>query len=244
MTTLTDEQRKELRRYNLLRKDLDNSDGLRIHRLFLSNQTSVYVFEANFRELFSFIRLHYKLQSEDKLGDFLNREPLHNFLLELTRRLHNFTYAAASLVQHTRTFVCKAYGRNSPMFQEYLRQRESYFDSGIEEFTTILRDFFAHKTVPAVYSVCGGEDATLAEQHTVELKREAIFDYLTNECRNDALKRGARRYLEPHRKGLNLLIYVSEYYELTIRFYSWLDDRNHEWIGPVWKNALALQEQV
>ncbi len=195
MTTLTDEQREELRHHHDLLKELENSEGLRLHRLFLSNQTSIYVFDANLHEVFSFIRLHYKLRSEDKLGDFFNRKPLHDFLLELTRRLHNFTSAAASLVKHTQTFVCRAYGRRSPMFDQYQRKRARCFDSGIEEFTTMLRNIFAHKSAPDVYSVSGGEGASLAEQHAVELKRETILDYVMNECHVKPLKLGRRDIL-------------------------------------------------
>lgn len=109
----------EQQKYRALREALETADAFRIRRTIFAGQTSSYVFQRNFHELMSFVDLHYKLQSEGKLGDALNREPLHEFFHELTRRLHNFVFAAACFVQHTDNFVREIHGDAAPIKAPY-----------------------------------------------------------------------------------------------------------------------------
>ncbi len=208
-----------------------------------AGQTSSYVFQRNFHELMSFIGLHYKLQSEGKLRDALNREPLYEFLHELTRRLHNFVFAAVCFVQHTDNFVKEIHGDAAPIKAPYDVEYNRHFGSGIHGFTVTLRDFFAHNATPFVQSVFGGSDATITEEYTVELDATEFREFAKKRegkrSRNAALK-----YLAANEDGVNLMTYVSDYYEAIMWFYSWFDLQNEQWCKPAWDHALQLQSEI
>jgi hypothetical protein len=153
--------------------DFYSSKGVRLYNALRANQVTFHTFRENYNELDALIRLHFKLETDGKLGDFHNREQLHAFLFEVTRRLHNFVFSARTLGKHTENFVVRCYGRKSSIRKEYETEANKHFGaSGIDEFTTDLRDFFAHRSPPFIRSVIGGSDATGRDRFTLQLNVE------------------------------------------------------------------------
>jgi len=137
-----------------LREELYASRGVRLYEEMLSRQITFYTFERNYRQLDAFIRLHYQLHSQHKLGDFNDREPLHDFLHELTRHLQNFVFSAKALVDHTRSYIKGSHGAQPEIGKEYAAKVAKHFgESGIGSFTKDVRDFFAHCSTPFISSV-------------------------------------------------------------------------------------------
>lgn len=226
-------------RYDALREEFRQSDGYRIRHDLIAIQVTYYAFETNFEELDCLIRLHYKLKSESKLGDFHDREPLQNLLIELTRRLHNFVFAAKSLVEHTRNFIKRWYGGNAAINAEYSAEIASCFGSmGIGAFTADLRNFFAHSTSPFLISRTAGSHPSPSEPlYSLGLDTAGM-----NQQREWSA--GAAQYIGTHKDDVDLGIYVEEYYELIVRFYHWLSDRNQQWCKAAWEHTMSLQDQI
>ncbi len=225
-----------------LHEELYASRGVQLYNDLLSRQITSYTFEQNFRELDALIRLHYQLQTQHKLGDFHDRKPLHDFLFELTRRLQNFVFSAKALVDHTRNYVQGAHGGQAEIRKAYETEVAKHFGaSGIGGFTKGLRDFFAHCSTPFISSVRGAPGATLRERFTLQLDTKEMLR--TPEFHGWST--AANRYITAHGgTSIDLGIYVIDYYEAIVRFYSWLDDQNEEWCRAAWEHSLALQDQI
>jgi hypothetical protein len=228
----------------LLREELYASRGAQLYNHMLSQQITFYTFEQNYRELDAFVRLHYQLQAQRKLGDFNNPKPLHDFLYELTRRLQNFVFSAKALVDHTRNYMERAHGERPEIGKAYELEKAKHFVvSGIGGFTKGLRDFFAHCSTPFLSSVLGGPGASLRERFTLQLDTEEMSRARASEFHG--WSSAAKKYISAHGGcNIDLGIYVTDYYEAVRRFYSWLDDHNEEWCRVAWEHTLALQDQL
>jgi hypothetical protein len=229
---------KRLREYWQLQKDFYASEGVKLYNASLAQQFACYTFQVNFKELYDHIKLHFVLESEHKLGDFNNREPLHNFLIELTRRLHNFLASAKTLVDNTRSFVIHAYGKDSGLFKEY----RDAFDrtiakSAVCKFTADLRNFFTHVGAPFIYSVMGGSEARGRDRYTLKLDIERM-------SRSRPWSSGARQYIETNSNNIDLELYVIDYYEKMIAFQQFLELRVQYWSIEPWNRSLEIHEQV
>lgn len=231
--------------YQALHDALRASRGVRLRSDLLSRQITFYTFQHNHAELEALIGLHYQLQIKGKLGDFRDRQPLHDLLFEATRRLQNFVFAAKALAEHTRNYM-ELWHRDQPsvMADYQAKVNEHFVTSGIADFTKCLRDYFAHCTTPFISSL-DEHDAHL--RFTLQLETRAMeatpkfWGWLNK----------APRYIAEHRDtygredgGVNLGFYVNDYYEAVIRFYSWLDEQNQEWCKGAWGESHALSDQI
>ena len=221
---------------------LKASRGVEIQSEIRSRQVTSYTFVTNFQELQLLTQEHFKLRSDGKLGDFYNREPLHAFLFELTRRLQNFVFAAKALVDHTRNYVERLHKASPSVLQSYRRQVQASFGkSGIAAFTKGLRDFFAHCSTPFISSTIGGSEATGRDLYTlrldiVEMQKSPDFD---------GWLPPAQKYIAKHGgEDVDLEIYIAEYYDAVTRFYLWFDQRNKEWCRRAWDESLAIQNEL
>jgi hypothetical protein len=226
-------------RYDALREEFRASDGYRIRHDLIAIQVTYHAFETNFEELDCLIRLHYKLKSEGKLGDFYDREPLQNLLIEVTRRLHNFVIAAKSWTEHTQNFITRWYRRKAAINAEYDAEFASCFGStGIGPFTADLRNYFAHSTSPFLVSRTAGSHPSPSEPlyslglNTADMNQQRKWSA------------GAMQYINTHKDDVDLGIYIEEYYELIVRFAHWLSERNEEWCKVAWEHTLSLQDQI
>lgn len=239
------ENHRKLERYWTLQKEFYASEGVKIYNAFSSSRITFYTFQTNFEELDTLIRLHFKLRSERKLGDFNDRQPLNDFLFELTRRLHNFAFSAKSLVDHTRHFITQSYPK-AEIQAEYNSQVAKFFiDGGIADFTSGLRNFFGHVTAPFILSVLGGSESVGRARFTLQLNVEQM--QRTPGFRGWSQR--AEKYIRAHEAyvelgHVDLGIYAVDYYESVIRFYSWLDERNQEWSKDEWEKSLAIHDEV
>jgi hypothetical protein len=235
---MSDYQIEHLRR-DALRKEFEESRGFRIHRDVTAIQLTFYAFQTNFEELDCLIRTHYKLSTEDKLGDFFDRAPLESLLIELTRRLHNFVFAAKSLVEHTRNFIKRWYEGDSAINEAYSAETARQFgSSGIGAFTADLRNFFGHATSPFLVSRMAGSDTAPNEpRYSLGLDTDDMHQ-------QREWSAGARKYISAHNDDVNLGIYVEEYYELVMRFYHWLGEQNEKWCKTDWDHTMSLQDQI
>lgn len=226
-------------RFEALLEEFRQCKGYRIYHDLVAIQLTFYAFQTNFEELDCLIRLHYKLKIERKLGDFSDRSPLESLLIELTRRLHNFVFSAKSLVEHTRNFIHRWYNEDSAIKVEYSAEVAKCFGlSGVGAFTADLRNFFGHATSPFIASVIAGSHPFPDEPRcSLRLDTEEMHQ-------QRAWSAGAKKYISSHRDGVDLGIYVEEYYELIVRFYYWLSERNEQWCKSAWDQTMSLQDQI
>jgi len=234
--------KSEHRRYRALQEEFRQSEGFRLYHDFLAIRLTFYAFQTNYDELDCLIRQHYKLSLEHKLGDFYDRVPLDSLLVELTRRLHNFAFAAKSLIEHTRHFIVRSYGEESAIRAEYdAKVATSFGPSGIAAFTSGLRNFFGHVTSPFITSVMAGSDPAPGEPRYRLQLNTADMD---RQPRWKGWSAGARKYISAHGYDVDLGIYATEYYEAVMRFYYWLGERNEQWCKDAWDHMIALQDQI
>jgi hypothetical protein len=162
-----------LEQYWSLRDQFHASDGVKLYNHFLSTQLSYYTFEVNFRELHDFIKLHFRPKLKGGLGDWENKQPLHDYLTELTRRPHNCLPSAKSLVDHTRNFVKDSYPDHSVARKEFDAEISKRFTTNpVCKFTQDLRVFFTHIRMPFISSVTGGSKATGRDIYTLQTEHQ------------------------------------------------------------------------
>src|SRR5689334_16937897 len=125
---LSPDHREELRQYHELRAKLEASDALRLQQAARLGRSRFYTYEANMRELFSLVCSHSRLQREDRLGDFLNRKPLHNFLYECTRRLQNFVTSAVVLINYSKKVVENDHRKNPQVMTSFRKGIAAHLD--------------------------------------------------------------------------------------------------------------------
>ena len=87
-----------------------------------------------------------------ELSQMSNREILHVFLKEVTRRLHNFVASANMLVEHTRIIAKELY-EETVFWSEYDRQIETRFKSNqVVQFVHNLRNYTLHYKLPTPFA--------------------------------------------------------------------------------------------
>jgi hypothetical protein len=232
------ENEQKLRRYWELQQEFYASEGVKLYNASLAQRSACYTFQVNFNELHEFIKLHFTLESEHKLGDFNHREPLHQFLIELTRRLHNFLASATSLMDNTHSFVIHAYGRRSDLYKEYRQALSQTIEKSIVcEFTADLRNFFTHVGAPFIDSVMGGSAAIGRERYTLRLNTEKMR-------RSRPWSNGAQQYIEANSNDIDLEAYVVDYYQKIVAFQEFLQIRVQYWGRSAWERSLAVHDAV
>jgi hypothetical protein len=234
---MTENERK-FRRYQELQKEFYASEGVKLYNASLAQRSACYTFQINFSALHQHIKLHFELESEHKLGDFNNREPLHQFLIELTRRLHNFLASATTLMDNTRSFVIHAYGKRSELYREY---REAFLrtidKSPVCKFTADLRNFFTHVGAPFIDSVMGGSAAKGRDRYTLRLNTEKMRQ-------SRPWSSGGRQYIGANSNDIDLEIYVLDYYQKIVAFQDFLQVRVQYWSREAWERSLAIHDEV
>jgi hypothetical protein len=228
----------DLEHYHELRDRFYASEGVKLYNRILSLQLSFYSFDANFRELHRFINLHFLLQQERRLGDWNNRRPLHDYLMELTRLLHNFLASAKSLVDHTRNFVKQSYGEGSTPAKVYEAEVDKRFTANpLSRFTQDLRNVFTHVNMPFISSVLGGSQATGRDLYTLKLNIKKIEHF-------DDWHQESRQYIAAAGSEIDLELYAIAYYRLIYDFYDWLGAANETWAKEKWENTIAIHDKV
>jgi hypothetical protein len=221
--------------YDELQRQFWDSKGMKMYQAAQARQIAGYSFEVNFRELITLVSAHFHLASEGKLGDWNKREPLHQYLLEVTRRLQNFLTSASSLIDQTACFVKQSYGRSSNASMEYKQGvAEKLERKPVVAFTAKLRNLFLHETTPFLDSVRGGSEATGCDRFKLQLNLRKI--------NASSWPTTARRYAVARGPKINLQSYLLEYYEQVRQFYGWFDERNQEWSKPEWDKSLVLHD--
>ncbi len=229
---------EEFDHYWKLRDAFYNSEGVQLYNRILSNQLSSYTFEKNYIELHKLIELHAQLNIQGKLGDFLNREPRHRFLAEVTRLLHNFLASAKSLIDHTRNFIRVSYSTRKEVVEEYQKEVDLRLHSSpVCKFTQDLRTFFTHINMPFIASVDHGPDASGKYLFTIELNTDKM-KY------NERWSSKAKEYIQKRGPSINLGVYVEEYYQIIHQFYLWLSDKNEIWAKEAWEKALLIKSKA
>lgn len=232
------ENERKFRKYQELRRQFYASEGLKLYNASLAQRSACYAFQMNFKELLDHIKLHFELQSEHKLGDFRNDKPLHQFLIELSRRLHNFLCSATTLMDNTRSFVVRAYGRKSQLYKEYRDGFErTIAKRPICYFTDDLRNFFTHVGAPFVTSVMGGSQARGRDSYTLQLDTEKM-------SQSRPWQPEAREYIEASSNCIDLKLYAIDYYSKIIAFQDFLQTRVQYWSREPWERSLAIQDEV
>jgi hypothetical protein len=232
------ERERKFRRYQELQDEFYASEGVKLYNASLAQRSTCYTFQINCNELYQHIKLHFELESEHKLGDFDNREPLNRFLIELTRRLHNFLAAAKTLMDNTRSFVVHAYGEDSKFYKEYREALLRTIDkSPVRKFTADLRNYFTHVGAPFIHSGMSGSEAKGRDRYTLRLNTEKMR-------RSREWSRGAREYIEANSNNIDLELYVLDYYQKIVAFQDFLQVRVQYWSREPWERSLAIHDEV
>lgn len=228
---------KKIERYSDLQHQFYASEGVKLYNASLAQRAACYTFQINFNELYAFVKLHFDLESEGRLGDFNHREPLHKYLIELTRRFHNFLTSATTLMENTKSFVIHYYGRQSAIYKEYQAEVRSVEANPVCQFTADLRNFFTHVEAPFIDSVMGGCEATGRDQYTLRLNTEKV-------CQSRKWTDGAQQYIKARKNDVDLELYIVEYYQAIVAFQEWLQEKAQLWGKPEWDRSLAIYDEV
>jgi len=210
-----------------------DSKGVEMYRSAQAGQIAGYSFEVNFQQLITIVSAHFHLADKGKLRDWHEREPLHQYLFEASRRLQNFLASASALVAQTACFVKRSYRGRSNVLKEYEQGRRERLDSKpVIAFTSKLRNLFLHETIPFLQSVRGGSEATGRDRFRLELDLQKV--------NVQSWSAAAGEYIATHGTKIDLQLYLIEHYEAVRQFYGWFDERNEEWSHPEWAKSLAL----
>ena len=224
--------------YRRLRERFFASKGVQQYNAFLSNRLAHYTFETNYHDIKDLIQSHFTRRVNGQLGDWNNKEPLHTFLMEVTRLLHNYLAAAKSLVDNTRYFVKNTFGESSTPHREYESEVKRRFgNSPVSKFTLDLRRNMTHVCMPFISSVMGGSKATGRDLFTIKLNIQKIVP-------SWSWCAGARHYIDAQNGEIDLELYVIEYRGLVIQFSEWLSSQVPVWGNDEWNETMALQDKL
>jgi len=127
---------------------LKKSEGWRIHEEIQRLGRSFYIFRTNYDELTKTLFLDYAQFLI--LFDVRNDKNMKEFLIEVTRRLHNFVAGAKTLVDHTRNVAAELY-KTTPFWSVYQSELNKRFTSNPAiQFVHCLRNYTLHKDLALV----------------------------------------------------------------------------------------------
>ena len=206
-------------------KDLWISRGWLVFQQLGTLRGSFLVFERNYTELASALE---KFRDPAFYLPTLDREHperLDDFLLEITRLLHNYAAAAISLADHTRIVANELYAQ-SPFLAEYGEQVKGTFaESPVARFVHGLRNYMLHYRLPFPISHLTADHIGTSNEWNIETHLTLLVA--------DLKKWGewhprAEEYLAAGDAQLDLHQLVTDYTSSVKSFRSWLQIRQQE----------------
>jgi hypothetical protein len=192
------------------------SPQLAIRSKIRSFGTSRGIFEANYDELRKCIE-HYAPKSQQELlrwaTDVAHRR---QHLFEVTRLLHNFLAAAASLIDHARVFYRKMYRAENLMPDYQAKILAEFASDPLAQFIVCLRQYCLHYQTPVVFVSVSMNNITgvIGSGTTLDKAKLLLFDNWNA---------AARKFLDQSPDSLDLVVICSTYYDKVKGFYIWFE---------------------
>jgi hypothetical protein len=211
------------RRFELQQKLLAMPEHKRLSQID-QLQYSIWVFEQNYLELKNIVAQILSAQERLHLTKRNNRILFEAFMMELTRRLHNFIAGAASLIDHTREIHTHHYEKLG-LFSEYKSEVQTRFGNwSLALFVKRLRNFMLHFGLPGL----------ALETRIIDMKTEQMVHTLTIPKKN-LLESGfdwtgkAKEYIATYADdSIDVWYIVDNYHTHVVKFYDWFAQKQRE----------------
>lgn len=212
-------------------ESLHKTKGWRIHEEIQRLGRSFYIFRANYEELTKTLFLDYAQFLI--LSDVRNDKQMKEFLIEVTRRLHNFVAGAKTLVDHTRNVATGLYEKNSEFWPVYQAELNNRFTSNpLIQFVHCLRNYTVHKDLPLAA-------ASLSSTFETAIR----IDFLT--LRDwDGWNAAAREYVKISGDDYKVEDIARSYYEAVSEFHEWFFQSQKKLHENEFAEANALRQRL
>ena len=179
-----------------------------------------YAFNQNYDELNQLLAAFSKPEIGLEIARVGNERKLDAFLIEVTRRLHNYLGSAKSLVEHTRVLVKELYS-GTAFYKEYVDEKDRTFkNSPLHHFVQDLRNYNVHRGLSQTAAVTSfGRDIGL--DTSIKLPRRSLQNW-------DGWSSHARAYLKMSKGDVKLQEVVASYTAEVRTFYEWLGRKQEE----------------
>lgn len=209
---------------------LQKTEGWRIHEEIQRLGRSFYIFRANYEELTKTLFLDYAQFLI--LFDVRNDKQMKEFLIEVTRRLHNFVAGAKTLVDHTRNVATELY-ETTPFWTVYQSELNNRFTSSpVIQFVHCLRNYTLHKDLPLA-------SASLSSRFETSIR----IDLSTLQEWN-GLNAAAREYVKISGDEYKVEDIARSYYEAVSEFHEWFFENQKRLHQTEFAETNALRERL
>lgn len=224
--TMQDEQIRELlMRLEQARKNLTSSRGHLVFDRLGALRGSFLVFEGNHQQLVSALEKFRDPAFYLPTLDVQHREELDDFLLEVTRLLHNYVAAALTLADHTRVVANELYVL-SPFLGEYQeRVTQTFSELPVARFIQGLRTYMLHYRLPFPISHFNAMRNTTSDDWTF---RTHLSLTVTELKRWSEWHPRAIEYLDAAGAQVDLDQVTAAYTSTVVDFHNWLRTRQQE----------------
>jgi len=181
---------------------------------------SLYVFNQNYNELKQFLVAYAKPDVALEISRVGNRKKLDAFMMEVTRRLHNYLASAMSLVDHSFLLVRALYKGTAFEKEYHIERNRRFAESPQFQFVQQLRNYALHESIiDAVAITSFGRDKPL--DTSIKLQLETLRTW-------KGWKGRAREYLKKMPEDVKLLDLIESYTAEVKGFYDWINIRQQQ----------------
>src|SRR3989338_1548716 len=157
-----------------IQKRIGASRGFKLKRMQQTLERSRYLHFKNYGDLAPLLQPLSKPEILKALLPMCSRS-MHQFVLEVLRRLINYLNSSCYLVDHTRFLVGQMYGRHDPVYAEILQKiTATYFGSEIPELIRGFRNTASHVTLPMVTAELSLDNVRFEIRLNLEAWRDAV----------------------------------------------------------------------
>ena len=219
-----DRRRQQLgRELQELDRRIKASEGYQAKIRITLLEESYFIFEGNYLGLRHLLNEFEQSATFLKLWDERDSGRLNIFIRNVIRLFHNYLAGAATLLDHTYTFVEDTYGGTSFAKEYQERVNQQFRNSSIPHFVEDLRNYTRHERLAfALAEVSFGGIRSDAEVHS------AIKLNVPRLCEWGEWSDNAREYLDVLDDEVRLDDIVVEYASIIIDFYKWFRKRQSE----------------
>ena len=212
-------------------------EGERVSHKIEELHATFFIFSGNREQLVIAIRAFEHPPNTSTLWSVENRLVLRHFHKEIARLLHNYLASAATLIDHTRTFVRDLY-HDKPFYDQYEKKRDDTFKtSELAGFIKGLRNWMLHKGLAPTVANLSLARGTASPFSTILLSRKKLKAW-------DNWDPRAKAYLKNLNSDPELQTVVSSYGNLVETFYDWLETRVQDIHASAFKELGQLQNQL
>jgi hypothetical protein len=200
-------------------------------------QMSIWLFEQNYIELKAIVAQIVHAQQSMQLTTPNNRMLFDAFIYELTRRLHNFTASAASLLNHTERLYKRHYKKKG-LFPEYETKLKTHFAWPVARFVEGLRDYMAHFRLPGIALETRILDFGIERMsHQLTIPKKSLLEY--------RWEPDVKKFIETYAdKSIDIWHAVDNYHRHVLKFYEWFATKQREIHRKEYAMVSRAQEEL